>query len=65
MSDLVTKKEFKLTIPPFRDIPEITLDISKVKEGEDRFLEARVVNGGTYSSLEYVFNEGYRQARQH
>ena len=36
-----------------------------MKEGEDRFLEARVVNGGTYSSLEYVFNEGYRQARQH
>ncbi len=54
-----------ITIPAFGDVGAIQLDISKIKEGENRFLETRVVNGATYSDLEYTFNEGYRQAKTH
>jgi hypothetical protein len=53
----------ELTIPEFGSTPSITLDISKIKNGESRLIEAKIVNPGTYSDLEYVFNEGYRQAK--
>ena len=55
----------ELTIPEFGSTPAITLDVTKIKEGEKRLVEAKVVNPGTYSDLEYVFNEGYRQAKTH
>lgn len=55
----------ELTIPEFGSTPSLTLDISKIKEGERRLVEAKVVNPGTYSDLEFVFNEGYRQAKRH
>lgn len=55
----------ELTIPEFGSTPPITLDITSIKEGESRLIEAKVVNPGTYSDLEYVFNEGYRQAKSH
>lgn len=62
--DLISKETATLTIPAFCNTPEIILDITKIKEGENRFIEAKVVNGATYSDLEYSFNEGYRQAKQ-
>jgi len=55
----------ELTIPEFGSTPAIVLDLTKIHNGESRILEARVVNGGTYNELEYVFNEGYRQAKTH
>lgn len=55
----------ELTIPAFGSTPELKLDITSIKEGEKRLIEAKVVNGGTYSELEYVYNEGYRQAKKH
>lgn len=55
----------EITIPEFGSTPKITLDISKIREGENRILEAKVVNPGTYNELEYSFNEGYREAKKH
>jgi hypothetical protein len=55
----------ELTIPEFNSTRSIKLDITKIKNGESRFLEARIVNGATYNDLEHCFNEGYRQARTH
>lgn len=55
----------ELTIPEFGSIPAIPLDVSDIKEGESRLHESRVVHGGTYNDLEYVYNEGYRQAKTH
>lgn len=55
----------ELTIPAFGSTPELKMDITAIKEGEKRLIEAKVVNPGTYSDLEYIFNEGYRQARKH
>jgi hypothetical protein len=64
-SAMVKKETAVLTIPAFGNTPEIKLDVTNIKEGENRFLEAKVVNGGTYADLEYSFNEGYRQAKKH
>lgn len=55
----------ELIIPEFGSTPAIPLDVSAIKEGESRLIEAKVVNGGTYNELEYTFNEGYRQAKRH
>ena len=55
----------ELTIPEFGSTPELKLDFTAIKEGENRLIEAKVVNGGTYSELEYTYNEGYRQAKRH
>jgi hypothetical protein len=43
----------------------MTLDLTKIKEGEDRLYEAQNVTVISYSNLEYVYNEGYREAKKH
>ena len=55
----------ELTLPPFGSRPPIVMDISKIREGEKRLIEAKVVNGATYSELEYTYNEGYREAKKY
>lgn len=55
----------ELTIPEFGTTPAITLNVTKIQQGEGRILEAKVVHAATYNELEYVFNEGYREARKH
>ena len=57
------EKSVTLDIPAFQDRPVVPLDFSKIKEGETRLIEAQLVNPVTYSNLEFVFNEGYREAR--
>jgi len=54
-----------LTIPEFTTIPAMTLDITAIKNAEDRIYEAKTVNGGTYTELEFTFNEGYRESKKH
>lgn len=58
-------KKAELVIPQFGNLPEITLDLTKIKQGEDRLYEAQNVNAISYSELEYVFNEGYREAKKY
>ena len=55
----------EFAIPEFDSRPKIILDMTKIKIGENRLVESRLVNGATYSDLEYTFNEGYREARKH
>lgn len=55
----------ELIVPQFGNLPKMTLDLTKIKEGEDRLHEAQAVNPATYSELEYIFNEGYREAKKH
>jgi hypothetical protein len=56
-------KQTTFLIPAFENREEIALDFTKIREGESRFLEAKVVNPATYSELEYSFNESYRQSK--
>lgn len=53
-----------LTIPPSQNRPAVEVDMTKIREGEQRLLEAKVVNPATYTELEFTFNEGYREARK-
>lgn len=55
----------EMTIPAFGSQSAIILEITKIREGETRLPEAEIVNPGTYSNLEYVFNEGYREGKRH
>ena len=55
----------EITIPAFDSTPAIILNVSKIKEGESKILDARVVTPATYNDLEYSFNEGYREAKKH
>jgi len=55
----------ELVLPEFGSRPAVYLDISKIREGEARIIEAKAVNGGTYNELEYTFNEGWRECRKH
>lgn len=53
-----------LTIPPSDNRPAVAIDMGKIREGETRLLEARVVNPATYTELEFTFNESYREAKK-
>lgn len=54
----------KLTIPAFGKSPAKSFDLSKTKEAEDRLHEAKSVNPTTYSELEFVFNESFRELKK-
>ena len=62
--DQVMTQRAELRIPAFGNIPEISLSLTYIKEGERRLVESQFVNGATYSELEYSFNEGYREAKK-
>jgi len=51
-------------VPAHEARPELPLDFRKIREGENRLVEAKVVNMSTYSELEFTFNEGYREAKK-
>lgn len=54
-----------LEIPAFGKSPGFSLHMSKIREAETRFIEAKLVNPATYSDLEHTFNEAYRDLKQH
>lgn len=48
----------------FNTLPDIKLDLSKTREAENRLHEAQHVNPSSYSNLEYVYNESYRELKR-
>ena len=54
----------EFTIPEFDTIEKQVLDMTAIRHGESRILETKIVNGGTYNELEFVMNEGYREAKK-
>lgn len=54
----------KLTIPAFGNQQAVSFDLTKTKEAEDRLHEAKSVNPSTYTELEFVFNESYRELKK-
>lgn len=60
------KKGFTITLPIITklDSPR-TLSMEKTREAEIRLVEAKMVNPSTYSELEFVFNESYRELKSH
>lgn len=54
-----------LEIPAFGKSPAFSLHMSKIREAEIRYIEAKTVNPSTYADLEHTFNESYRDLKQH
>ena len=66
MSDkIATAHNHALTIPAFGKSPALTLDMGKIREAEERLVEAKTVNPVTYADLEHSFNEAYRDLKRH
>jgi hypothetical protein len=54
-----------LVISAFGKLPELKLDMSRIREAERRYVEAKLVSPATYSDLEHTFNESYRNLKTH
>lgn len=54
-----------LVVPAFGKSPELRLEMTKIREAEQRLIEAKTVNPSTYSDLEHTFNESYRDLKRH
>jgi hypothetical protein len=54
-----------LVLPAFGKSPELSLEMSKIREAEARLIEAKTVNPITYADLEHTFNEAYRDLKRH
>lgn len=54
-----------LIIPAFHKSAELSLNLSRTREGESRLMEAKMVSPVTYADLESCFNESYRELRGH
>jgi hypothetical protein len=55
--------EQSIVIPAFHKATELHLSLTKTREGESRLLEARMANPITYSELECVYNQAYRELK--
>lgn len=54
-----------MILPSFGKIPELKLELANIREAEARLIEAKTVNPSTYTSLEFTFNESYRDLKRH
>jgi hypothetical protein len=54
-----------LVVPAFGKSPELRLDVTRIREAETRYIEAKTVNPSTYLDLEHTFNESYRNLKTH
>lgn len=54
----------QFVVPAFKERPEQPLAFNAIHEAEKRLPEAQAVNGATYAELEFLFNEGYREAKR-
>lgn len=63
--DLAIPINHTLEVPAFGKSPALSLHMSKIREAETRYIEAKLVNPSTYSDLEHTYNEAYRDLKQH
>lgn len=62
---MADNNDHALVIAPFGKSPELRLDVSRIREAETRYIEAKTVSPSTYSDLEHTFNESYRNLKNH
>lgn len=67
MSDksVSTLEEHAIELPAFGKSTALKMDMTSIRAAETRVAEVKTVNPSTYSELEYVFNEAYRDLRRH
>lgn len=59
------EEKFTLVVPEFMGVNEkLALQMDRIQEAESRIHEIKVVSPATHKDLEFLMNEGYRQAKQ-
>lgn len=61
----MSENNHALVIPAFGKSPALPLDMTNIRDAETRYIEAKNVNPLTYSDLEHVFNESYRDLKRY
>lgn len=54
-----------MVLPAFGKSPELKMEMNRIRYAEQRLVEAKTVNPFTYSDLEAVFNEAYRDLKKY
>jgi hypothetical protein len=54
-----------IEVPSFGKAPAMRLEMENIRTAERRIIEAKTVNPSTYSELEHVYNEAYRDLKRH
>lgn len=54
-----------LVLPEFKGLSSIRLDLESLKLAEQTLAQAQHVNPSTYSHLEHIFGEAYRDLKKH
>lgn len=64
-NDIAPSQQHVMVVPTFGKMPEMKLDMAKIREADLRIIEAKTVNPSTYADLEHTFNESYRDLKRH
>lgn len=59
----MTEKNDKIIVPAYRNCQELTLNMSKWEEAMSRLAEAKNLVPANYSSLEFTFQEAWRESK--
>jgi hypothetical protein len=63
-SNTFNKDHIEVVIPAFRGLEAVSINMAALKEAERRMIEAKTVNPSTYTELEYVMGEAYRELKK-
>jgi hypothetical protein len=63
-SNTFNNDHVQVVIPAFRGLEEVAINMTALKEAERRMIEAKTVNPSTYTELEYVMGEAYRELKK-
>jgi len=58
------KDHIEVVLPAFRGLDAVTINLTALKEAERRLIEAKTVTPSTYTELEYVMGEAYREIKR-
>jgi hypothetical protein len=63
-SNTFNKDHVEVVLPAFRGLDAVSISLTALKEAERRLIEAKTVTPSTYTELEYVMGEAYRELKK-
>jgi hypothetical protein len=63
-SNTFNKDHLEVVLPAFRGLDAVSINMVALKEAERRLIEAKTVTPSTYTELEYVMGEAYREIKK-
>lgn len=62
--DALSGGQLEITLPAFRSLPPVTVQMGALKEAERRIIETKNVNVSSYNELEHVMNSAYSELKR-